>query len=62
MKVWWWGWEMVRGLSWAWLTLGKGWGTWKETEPGVGGKCPWGVQGSPEWGCLYEERQQSEAG
>lgn len=63
MKVWCWGWEMVWGLSWAWLTLGKQWGiTWKETKPGAGGKHPWGVQGSPEWGCLYEEKQQSEGG
>lgn len=53
---------MAWGLSWVWLTLGKWWEIWRETESGVGGKCPWGVQGSLEWECLYEERKQFEVG
>lgn len=62
MQVWCSGWETMWGLSRLWLTLGKWWGTWKETEPGAGEKCPWGARGSHEWGCLCEERQQSEGG
>lgn len=62
MQVWCWGWEMAWELSWPWLALGKWGGPWKETEPGVGGKCPWGLRGSPGRGCPCEERQQSEGG